>query len=180
MKNSARPAHFAAGGQRALVAQPPRRLDQGPRIDVEHRLGVGLVAGLRVVAGEQEEVADAERGGAHHLALQGQPVLVAAGDLQDRLDAGAEQERRRGQRRHMGTRAGAVGHVDRVGYASQQCRFCEQLLRVARHRRRQFRGHDELALVEALLQRRGQGGGCLVVHRTLSAYMLYRTTSNRL
>ena len=68
-------------------------------VDVEHRLGVGLVAGLRVVAGEQQQIADAERGRAHQLALQRDAVLVAAGDLQDRLDAGAEQEGRPRQAR---------------------------------------------------------------------------------
>ena len=35
---------LAAGGQRALVAQAARGFHQGPRIDVEDRLGLGLIA----------------------------------------------------------------------------------------------------------------------------------------
>ena len=125
MKNVGLAAHLPPGGQRALVAQPPRGLDQRLRVDVEHRLGVGLVAGLRVVAGEKEEVADAERRRAHHLALQRDAVLVAAGDLQDRLDAGAEEKARCGQRAHMRARAGAVGDIDRVGQALEPAAFCK-------------------------------------------------------
>ena len=82
-------ADLAPGGQRTVVAQAPRGFDQRSGIDVEHRLGVGLIAGLGIVAGEQQKVTDAERGGAHQVALEREAVSVAAGELQDRLDAHA-------------------------------------------------------------------------------------------
>ena len=167
MKNAAVAGDFASRRQRAFVAQPARGLDQRGRIDVEHRLGVGLVAGFRIVAGEEEEVADAERGGAHHLALQRDAVLVAAGDLQDRLDLHADEDGGGRKRRHMGAGAGAVGDVDRVGEPLQRRRLAAQVLRVGRHRRGDFRGHDEPAGPHPLFER-AQAGACLVVHRHVS------------
>ena len=113
-------AEPAAVRQRALVAQPACGVDQRPRIDVEYRLGIRLIAGFGIVAREQEQIADAERGCAHHLALQSEPVLVAAGHLQDRFDTGLQQQARARQRAHMGAGAGTVGDVDGVGQALER------------------------------------------------------------
>ena len=105
-----------------------------------------MVASLRVVAGENEEVLDAERGGAHQLALQRDAILVAAGELQHRLDAGVEEKARRGERRHMGAGAGAVGDIHRVGQAFERQGLAHEFLPVERHRRRDFRRHDEASV----------------------------------
>ena len=127
------------------MAQPPCGFDQRLRIDVEHRLGVGLIAGFRIVTGEKEEITDAERGRPHQFALQRDAVFIAAGDLENRFDAGADQEARGRERAHMRPRAGPVGDVDRVGQALQSCRLLQQLLRIARHRRRKLGRHHETA-----------------------------------
>ena len=74
-----------------------------------------------------------QRGGADQIALQRDAVAVAAGELQDRLDAGLDQHRRGGDRAEMRARAGAVGDVDGVGQALERQRLGEQI--AARRRR---------------------------------------------
>ena len=54
---------------------------QRQRVEVEHRLGFRMVARLHAVAGQAQDVGDAERRGAEHVALDRDPVVVAAGDL---------------------------------------------------------------------------------------------------
>src|SRR5258708_13408744 len=87
---------------------------------MENRLGVRLVPELRVVAAQRENIADAERCGAEQLALKGDAVAVAAGDLQNGLDAALHQEVRRREARHVGLRSRTVGHVDRGGESPQR------------------------------------------------------------
>ena len=89
-------------------------------------------------------------------------------NLQDRLDAGPEEDRRRGERAHMRPRAGAVGQVDRVGEPAQRQRLGEQVLRVTGDRRRNLRGHDETAGPQPLFKR-GLVGSVLNVHCWLAA-----------
>ena len=148
--------HLASGREHALVAQVARHRGQGRRIDVEHRLGVGLVAGLGVVAGEAQQVAHAAGGGAHQLALQRDAVAVAAGELEDRLDAFAREHRRRDRRRQMRARAGAVGDVDGVGETAQRQGLAQEIIGIARDRRRDLGGDDELAGSQQLFQARSR------------------------
>ena len=76
----------------------------------------------------------------------------------------------------MRPRAGAVGDIDRVGQALERYRFAQKLLRIAGHRRRKLRGHDELALAQPVLQRAGEGGATrtLFVHCGLGSGRLPR------
>ena len=64
-----------------------------------------------------------------NLALQRDAVLVAAGDLQDRLDARADEQGGGRKRAHMGAGAGAVGDIDRVGEALERRRLAQQIVR---------------------------------------------------
>ena len=73
--------------QLAVVAHGDRHLRQADGVEIEHRLGLGLVALGRIVALEREQVSDAERRGRHQVALQRDPIAVAASELKDRLDA---------------------------------------------------------------------------------------------
>ena len=87
-----------AVGQFAAVAHGAGGLDQAAGIEIEHRLGLRLVAGLGVVAGQAQEVAHAAGGRSHEIGLQCDAVTVAAGELEYGLDALARQDRRRDRR----------------------------------------------------------------------------------
>ena len=151
-KKSARAGDLAAGRQFAGVAQPPRGLQQLARIEIEHRLGVGLIAGARIVAAQHQQIAHAGRRRAQQIALQRDAVAVAAGELKDRLDALLDQHRRRRHRAKMRPRAGAVGDVDGIGEAFQRQRLGEQFVAVGGDRRRHFRGDDEALGAQLVLQ----------------------------
>ncbi len=159
MKNSARAGHLAAGGKLAAVAHADRGLNQRTGIEIEHRLGVGLIARARIVAAQHQKVADAERRRADQVALQREPVAVAAGQLQHRLDAVLVQDRRGGERTHMRARACTVGDVDGVGDILERQRLDQQFLRIARDRRRDFGRDDEPAGRERPLEL-AAGGLC--------------------
>ena len=56
----------------------------------------------------------------------------------------------------MGAGAGAVGDVDRIGEPAQRRRLAQEVLRVAGHRRRNLRGHDEAACPQPFFERAGE------------------------
>ena len=122
---------------------------------IEHGLRVRLVAGAGVVAADHQQVADAGGGGADKIALQSDAVAVAAGDLQDRLQPGLDQQRRRRQRRQMRPGAGAVGDVDGVGQALERGGLGQQLVAVGGNRRRHLGGDDKTPLTQLFLQVHG-------------------------
>ena len=66
----------------------------------------------------------------------------------------AEQDRGGRGRAHMGARAGAVGDVDRVGEALERQRLGQEVVGVARGRRRDLGGHDEGAARSSCFQAR--------------------------
>jgi hypothetical protein len=94
----------------------------------------------------------AERGGGHQVALQRDAILVAAGELKNRLDAVLEQKPGGSDRAEMGARAGAVGDIDRVGATFERRRLGNQVAGVAGSRRGDFDRDDEATAVELLLQ----------------------------
>ena len=144
-KKRRRAADLAAGRQFGRVAQEARGLQQLARIEIEHRLGVGLVAGRRIVAAQHQQIAHAGGGRGHQVALQGDAVAVAAGELKDRLDALGRQHGGGGDGGKMRAGAGAVGDVDRVGEAFERQRLGEQVGAVEGYRRRHFGGEHEAA-----------------------------------
>ena len=58
----------------------------------------------------------------------------------------------------MGAGTGPVGEVDGVGDAAQRQRLAHQIVAVARHRRRDFGGHDEAAGTQQVRKPRGAVG----------------------
>src|SRR5512133_1463520 len=78
-------------GQVAAVGQHARECDELGAVEVEDALGLGLVAGADVVAGQRGHVLDAVHRRAHEVGLQREPIAVAADELHDRLDPGLLQ-----------------------------------------------------------------------------------------
>ena len=92
-KHLGRRRQLAAGQELSIVAHGAHGFQQRHAVEVEDRLGARLVAGLHAVAGQAHDVGDAHGGSAQHVALDGDAVLVAAGDLHDRRIAHAGQKR---------------------------------------------------------------------------------------
>ena len=66
------------------VAHEVREAD---RVDVEHRRRVGIRPHLRRIAGDEEQVAQADGRRAQQVAEHAEQVAIAAGVVRDRLDA---------------------------------------------------------------------------------------------
>ena len=108
-------AHCAPMRQAMHVANGRCGLHDADGIEIENRLRLRLVARFRIVTGEREHIDDAERCSADQLALQGNAIAVAAGELKDRLQTLFPQQVRGDGGIEMGPRAGAVGDIHRIG-----------------------------------------------------------------
>ena len=84
------------------------------RVEVEYRQCLRMIARLHAVAGEAQQVAHSHGRAAENIALDGDAVPVAAGDLHHRRIADAGQQRTHREARHVAVGAAAVGGVDRV------------------------------------------------------------------
>ena len=121
-------------------------LDQMDRVEIEHALGLLVIAHHRVVAGEAEDVGDAQERGRQQVGLQAQAVAVAAGGLEDGVAAAAHDlaGHRQGAQAH--DRALVVGDVQAVDTcpSAGRCRaacarhWCPSAGR-SRRRRRSYR-----------------------------------------
>ena len=99
----------------AAVVQVVHDPDEADRVDVVDRGRVRVVAELGRIAGDREDVAQAERVGAQQVRLDPQQVPVAAGVVKDGVDADLRlHEHAQRLRAHARRGARAVGHVDRV------------------------------------------------------------------
>jgi hypothetical protein len=151
-KQARRRRQPAARQKAALVAHHADDGEKRDRVEVEDGLGLGVVAALHAVAGEAENVADAERRGAEHRALDGDAVRVAAGDLQDGRIADPRQDRGDGDARHVAMGARAVGRIDAVDPAFERFRRRAHLLGVGRIGRAQFRRDGEFPTAQDALE----------------------------
>ncbi len=120
--------------------------------EIENRLRLRLVAALHAVAGEAEHVADAKRRRAEHVALDGDAVIVAAGDLHHRRIADAGEDRADRDARHVAMRARAVGGVDGVDPTLEIARPFLDLLDIGRIGRAELGGDGEFPAPEHPLQ----------------------------
>ena len=84
---------------------------QTDRVDVEDRGGVGIVADPARIAGDEQQIAQAHGVRAEQIRLDPEQVPVAAGVVQQRLDAGLllDQHRERRARSTARRRAGRRG-----------------------------------------------------------------------
>jgi hypothetical protein len=103
-------------------------------VKVEDALGLRLVAVGHVVAGQAQYVADAHRRRAQQVALDGDAVAVAAGDLEDGLVAGARQQGADGDAGHVAVGPTGVGGVDGIADSGQRYGRVVDLLRDRRCR----------------------------------------------
>ncbi len=105
-----------------LIAHRPRRPQQLHGVEVEHAARFGMIAELLMIAGQEQHVGDAERGGAEQIGLQRQAVAIAALQLHHRLDVFFEREHAAGQTREPHHRALIVGDVGGVDPVVQRAR----------------------------------------------------------
>ena len=136
---------LAAALKMMVVAQRARDVEQRHAIEIEDRLRLRMIAGLHAVAGEAQHVAHAHRGAAQDVALDGDAVLVAAGDLHDGRIAHAREQRADREARHVAVGAAAVGGVDRIDVAVEHPRALVDILGIRRIRRRELGGDREAA-----------------------------------
>ena len=98
-----------------------RHLEQADRVEVVDRGRLGIVADLRRIAGDDDEVADADGVRAEQVRHLREQVPVAAADVEDRLDpVPLEEQRAERDVRHARHRARPVGDVDDVDAAVEQ------------------------------------------------------------
>ncbi len=141
----------------AVVAHDADGLEQRHGIEVEDGLGAGLVARLHAVAGEAQDVVHAHRRRAEHVALDGDAVLVAAGDLHDRRIAHAGQQRADADRRHVAVGAGGIDGVDAVDPAVEDRARVRRRPRIGAVGRVELGRHREFAAPQHALQPAARG-----------------------
>ena len=112
-------------------------------------LGHGVVAKGLVVAGQAQQVADAQGIGAQQVALDGDAVAVAAGHLDGGLDAQSQQHGRDGDGGHAHHGGLVVGDVDRVDDALQELGLVLDHSAVGALRWAQLAGGGKVAGLEA-------------------------------
>jgi hypothetical protein len=138
--------------QAVVVAQPLDQLHEVDRIDVVDAHRRRVVPQLLVVAGQAEHVANSQRRCAEDVALQGQPIAVAQGQLQDRLGARLLEQHAPGQAGHPDHGDLVVGDVDRVTRILEEPALLEHDLGLATARRPCLGGNGELPACENAFQ----------------------------
>ena len=133
-------------------------LEQRGGVEVEDRLGLGMVAALHAVAGQAEHVAHAQRGRAQHVALDGDAVVVAAGDLHAPASSRRGSAARRSRRCDMWQLAPEPSvALMRVDPALEDVRAVVDVLRVGGIGRVQLGRDGELAAAQHALQPPARG-----------------------
>jgi hypothetical protein len=100
--------------------------------------------------------------GAQHVGLQRKSVAITAGELDDRLDPGLDEEGAGHDRREVGMRRAVVGAVDRVDVTDERRGNGLDLRRVAAVGRLQLARDDEPARQQSFVQ--PTAGGCCPGH----------------
>ena len=86
-----------------------------------------MVAHLGVVAGQAEDVVDAQRGSTQQFGLQGNTVTVTAGQLQNGGQTGILQSHTGGQAAHTHDGGLVIGYVDAMNFGQIFLRFFHQV-----------------------------------------------------
>ncbi len=117
------------------------------RVEIEHALGLLVVAHHRVVAGEAEDVGDAHERRRQQVGLQAQTVAVAAGGLEDGVAAAADDLAGDRERAQAHDRALVVGDVQAVDLVLEQVDVVQHALDIGALRRADLAGDDEVAAI---------------------------------
>ena len=120
---------------------------QPDRIHVEYRGRVRIIAHLRRIACDADEVANAHRGRAQQIRLDAEHIAIAAGVMQDRFNPHlALNDQRQGLVRDARRSARAVGNVDAIdAHRLQKARAFDFLADVGAFRRHDLDHRDKLA-----------------------------------
>ena len=129
-EHARRERDLAAALEAVLVAQRPADVEQRDAVEIEHGLGLRMIAVGDTVAGEAQHVAHAHRRAAEDVALDRDPVAVAARDLHHGRIADARQQRAHGEARHVAVGAAAVRRVDRVDVAVEHASAAIDVFRI--------------------------------------------------
>ena len=132
-------------------------------VHVEDGRGLGIGPQLRRIAGDRQDVAQAQARGAQQVALHAQQVPVPAGVVEDGLEPHLLlDDERRGQGGHAGHGPGAVGHVDGVhAQGPALAGLGHELVVLHALGRHQLHGVDELVLGELEAEAAAVGEGHL-------------------
>jgi hypothetical protein len=105
---------LAATQKLAPVSQNTRCAQQTDGIQIKHWLRFRLVSCLDAISGQTQDVSHAQRRRTQQVTLNGNPVPVSAGNLQDRLIARASQQGTDGHAGHVHMCAGSIRCVDGI------------------------------------------------------------------
>jgi hypothetical protein len=125
------------------LGEGPRHRDQLGAVDVEDVLGLGLIPGGHIVTGQTADVLDPVHRRAHQVGLQSQPVSIAAGELHDRLHAGAAHPDGHREGRRVRMRGRVVGRVEGVYEGLHGLQLTLDLALAPAVDHGQLGGHDE-------------------------------------
>jgi hypothetical protein len=88
-------------------------------VKIKDALGLGLVAGGHVVAGQAEHILHPHCRRAQNIALNGNAIAVAATYLQDSFIAGPSQQSTAAHTAHMAVGPGTIGGINGVTHFGQ-------------------------------------------------------------
>ena len=146
-------------------------LDEVDGIEVEHALGLLVIAHAGVIAGEAQDARDPQERRRKQVRLQGQAVAVAAGHLEDGVAAPGDDLVADGERAQAHDRALVVGDVEAVDLVLEEIDVVEHRADVGALGRADLAGDDEPAALRRLrgrcswLLRSGCLLGGLLFHR---------------
>ena len=109
------PGSDGISAQIEAAVQVVHNVDQANCVHVKDRSRVGIVAHLRRIAGDADQIANPDRGRSQQVTLNAQHITIAASVVQNRIDAHfALNEQRKRLVAHARRRPRTVRDVDRV------------------------------------------------------------------
>ena len=148
---------LAAALEAVILTERSCDIEQRDAVQIEYRLRLRMIARLHAVAGQAQHVAYAHGGAAQDVALNGDAVFVAAGDLHDGRVADARQQRTHRDARHVAIGAAAVGSVDCIDIAVEHACALVDIFWIGGVRRRKLGGHGEPSCPQHALETAGRG-----------------------